>query len=192
MNVFDLIKQYLKNPISDEQLAVKAESIANEVGINLASIYNAENNTFDEATSRFIAEEVDKQVSSIALAVTSEATEITTPAVSGKKSKKLSTNDDKSEFPTNGQSVDESIQILIPVIKKLRSTISERTTAIKDVVRQKVIQEKSLAVTELIDLTNEIEPMIVEEFTEKLKGRAKDTKTFLKRFEEAIDEAWSN
>lgn len=190
MSVFDLIKPYLKNGISDEQLAAKAESIANEVGINLASIYNEEANTFDEATAKFIAEEVDKQVSSIALAVTSEVTEITTPAVS-KKSRKLSTNGDKSEF-ANGQSADESIQRLIPVIKNLRSTISERTTAMKDIVRQKVIDEKSLAVTELLDLTNEIEPMIVEEFTEKLKVRSQDTKTFLDRFEAAIDEAWSN
>ena len=191
MNVFDLIKQYLKNAISDEQLAAKAQSIANEVGVDLAAIYNAEANTFDEATAKFIAEEVDKQVSSIALAVTNEVTEITTPVVSGKKSKKLSTNDDKSEF-ANGQSADDSIQRLIPVIKNLRSTISERTTAMKDIVRQKVIDEKSLVVTELLDLTNEIEPMIVEEFTEKLKVRSQDTKMFLKRFETAIDEAWSD
>jgi hypothetical protein len=58
MNVFDLIKQYLKNPISDEQLAVKAQSIANEVGFDLADIYNADTNTFDEATVQFIAQEI--------------------------------------------------------------------------------------------------------------------------------------
>jgi len=58
MNVFDLIKQYLKNPISDEQLAVKAQSIANEVGIDLSAIYKADTNTFDEATVQFIAQEI--------------------------------------------------------------------------------------------------------------------------------------
>ncbi len=58
MNVFDLIKQYLKNPISDEQLAVKVQSIADEVGVDLAAIYNADTNTFDEATVQFIAQEI--------------------------------------------------------------------------------------------------------------------------------------
>jgi division protein CdvB (Snf7/Vps24/ESCRT-III family) len=58
MNVFDLIKQYLKNPISDEQLAVKVQSIADEVGVDLAAIYNADTNTFDEATVLFIAQEI--------------------------------------------------------------------------------------------------------------------------------------
>jgi hypothetical protein len=58
MNVFDLIKQYLKNPISDEQLAVKVQSIADEVGFDLAAIYNADTNTFDEATVQFIAQEI--------------------------------------------------------------------------------------------------------------------------------------
>jgi hypothetical protein len=58
MNVFDLIKQYLKNPISDEQLAVKVQSIADEVGFDLADIYNADTNTFDEATVQFIAQEI--------------------------------------------------------------------------------------------------------------------------------------
>ncbi len=58
MSVFDLIKQYLKNPISDEQLVVKAQSIANEAGINLAAIYNEEANTFDEVTAQFIAQEI--------------------------------------------------------------------------------------------------------------------------------------
>jgi len=58
MNVFDLIKQYLKNPISDEHLAVKVQSIADEVGVDLADIYNADTNTFDEATVQFIAQEI--------------------------------------------------------------------------------------------------------------------------------------
>jgi hypothetical protein len=58
MNVFDLIKQYLKNPISDEQLAVKVQSIADEVGVDLAAIYNADTNTFDESTVQFIAQEI--------------------------------------------------------------------------------------------------------------------------------------
>ena len=58
MNVFDLIKQYLKNPISDEQLAVKVQSIADEAGFDLAAIYNADTNTFDEATVKFISQEI--------------------------------------------------------------------------------------------------------------------------------------
>ena len=58
MNVFDLIKLYLNNPISDEQLIAKAQSIANEVGVDLAAIYNAGTNTFDEATVQFIAQEI--------------------------------------------------------------------------------------------------------------------------------------
>ena len=86
MNVFDLIKQYLKNPISDEQLAVKTQSIANEVGVDLAAIYNAEANTFDEATARFIAEEVDK-ANNLPAVINNDAQLATTePKKKGKKS----------------------------------------------------------------------------------------------------------
>jgi hypothetical protein len=46
--VFDIVKCYLTQDISDEELEAKATAIAHQVGLDLDSIYDPEPETFNE------------------------------------------------------------------------------------------------------------------------------------------------
>lgn len=184
MNVFSLIKDKLKHNIPDEELIAKAQVIANEVGLDLNQLYNQEENTYDEANVKFIAEEIDKvQESAITLNTGNVAVETT-----NKKPKKASIKPESN----NTGSANDSIQKLIPVVKELRKTIADQTDAMKDAVRQKVQEEKDSTVEELLQLTNNLQADIVSELTEKLRKGSDDTRAFLSEFETVFDEAWGD
>jgi hypothetical protein len=181
MSVFDIIRTYLTQDISDEQLEARAIAIANEVGLDLDSIYNSESNTFDEPNIRFIAEEIDKQAGSIALIPNSNSIDLVTEKP-GKK----------SQNARNKNTGHDSIEELKPVIRQLGQTISSRATTMKNIVARKVEEKENLIVDDLVGLTNDMESNIVEKFTTELKKRSEENKNFLKEFESAFDEAWGN
>jgi hypothetical protein len=181
MSVFDIIRTYLTQDISDEQLEARAIAIANEVGLDLNSIYNSESNTFDEPNIRFIAEEIDKQAGSIALIPNSNSNDLVTEKP-GKK----------AQNARNKNTGNDSIEELKPVIRQLGQTISSRATTMKNIVARKVEEKENLIVDDLVGLTNDMESNIVEKFTTELKKRSEENKNFLKEFESAFDEAWGN
>ena len=181
MNVFDIIKGYLTQDISDEELEAKAIAIANEVGLDLTSIYDPESETFNEPNVQFIAEEIDKQSGSIALIPNSNSIDLVTekPGKKARNTKNKSTGHD-------------SVEELKPVIRELGQTISLRATTMKNIVARKVEEKKNLIVDDLVGLTNNMESDIVEKFTTELKKRSEENKNFLKEFESAFNEAWGN
>lgn len=181
MSVFNVIRTYLTQDISDEQLEARAIAIANEVGLDLTSIYDSESNTFDEPNIRFIAEEIDKQSGSIALIPNSNSIDLVT-----EKPKK------KSQNTKNKSTGHNPIEELKPVIRQLEQTISSRATTMKSIVAKKVEQKENLIVDDLVGLTNNMESSIVEKFTTELKKRSEENKNFLKEFESAFDEVWGN
>ena len=181
MSVFDIIRTYLTQDISDEQLEARAIAIANEVGLDLTSIYDPESNTFDEPNIRFIAEEIDKQSGSIALIPNSNSIDLVTEKP-GKKAQNV----------RNKNTGHDSIEELKPVIRQLGQTISSRATTMKNIVARKVEEKENLIVDDLVGLTNDMESNIVEKFTTELKKRSEENKNFLKEFESAFDEAWGN
>lgn len=184
MNVFSLIREKLKHNIPDEELIAKSQIIANEVGLDLNQLYNQEENTYDEANVKFIAEEINKLQES---AITLNTSNVTLGATNKKSKKTLS----KPESGSN-ESANDSIQKLIPVVTELRETIADQATAMKHAVRKKVEKERDLVVQELIELTNNLPSDIVRQFTEKLKEGSDETRAFLSEFETAFDKAWGN
>lgn len=184
MNVFSLIREKLKYDIPDEELITKAQSIANEVGLDLNQLYNPKENTYDEANVKFIAEEIDKlQESAIILNTSNVALE-----TANKKSKKPSIKPESN----NTGSANDSIQKLIPVVKELRKTIADQTDAMKDAVKRKVREEKDSTVEELLQLTNNLQSDIVSELTEKLRKGLDNNQAFLVELESAFNEAWGD
>ena len=181
MNVFDVIRTYLTQDISDEELEARAIAIANEVELDLNSIYDSESKTFDEPNVKFIAEEIDKQTGSIALIPNSNSIDLVT-----EKPKK------KSQNARNKNPGHDSVEELKPVIRQLGQTISSRVTTMKNIVAKKVEEKEDLIVNELVGITNGMESNIVEKFTTELKKRSEENKNFLKEFESAFDEAWGN
>lgn len=181
MNVFDIIKNYLTQDISDEELETRAIAIANEVGLDLTSIYDPESETFNEPNVQFIAEEIDKQAGSIALIPNSNSIDLVTEKP-GKK----------AQNTRNKNTGHDSIEELKPVIRQLGQTISSRATTTRNIVAKKVEEKENLIVDDLVRLTNDMESNIVEKFTTELKKRSEENKNFLKEFESAFDEAWGN
>ena len=181
MSIFNIIRTYLTQDISDEQLEARAIAIANEVGLDLNSIYDPESNTFDEPNIRFIAEEIDKQAGSIALIPNSNSIDLVTE----KPGKKTQNTKNKS---TGRNPIEE----LKPVIRQLNQTISSQATTMKGIVAKKVKEKEDLIVDELVGITDGMESNIVEKFTAELKKRSEENKNFLEEFESAFDEAWGN
>jgi hypothetical protein len=176
MTVIEYIRQYLKIriSISDDVLWAEIQAIAQQLGIDL--------NNIDEAYAQLIAEEIDKNVSSLSVAETDQA--IAATGKNGKKSKK--------DAPTSPAITDsDPIERLKPVVRGLHSTISAQTGAMKDIVRRKVEEKEDLVVDELLELTNGMNANIVHKFTRKLEARAKETESFLAEFEGVFDEAFS-
>jgi hypothetical protein len=181
MNVFDIIKGYLTQDISDEELEAKATAIAHQVGLDLGSIYDPESETFNEPNAQFIAEEIDKQSGSMTLIPGSSSIDLV-----AQKPKK------KAQNTKNKNTGHNPIEDLKPVIRQLGQTISSRATTMKNIVAKKVEEKEDSIVDDLVGLTNNMESNIVEKFTTELKKRSEENKNFLKEFESAFDEVWGN
>jgi hypothetical protein len=181
MSVFDIIRTYLTQDISDEQLEARAIAIAHEVELDLTSIYDPESETFNEPNVKFIAEEIDKQSGSIALIPNSNSIDLVTE----KPGKKTRNTKNKS---TGHNPVED----LKPVIIQLNQTISSRATTMKNIVARKVEEKENSIVDDLVRITNGMESNIVGKFTAELKKRSEENKNFLEEFESAFDEAWGN
>ncbi|MEY2910786.1 MAG: hypothetical protein RLZZ184_95 [Cyanobacteriota bacterium] len=182
MNVFDLIKQYLKNPISDEQLAVKAQSIANEVGVDLAAIYNAEANTFDEATARFIAEEVDKSNNLPAVINNDTQLATTEPKKKGKKSQISNTNTPNA----NG------VEALRPAVQNLKTAVESETKEIIQVFDSNCGRVESAVTAKIMERCQQINPNIIAKVSSELEGYTNQSASFRQQIESIFDEAFED
>jgi len=181
MNVFNIIRNYVTQDISDEELEAKATAIANEVELDLNSIYDSESKTFDEPNVKFIAEEIDKRSGSIALIPGGSSIDLVTQKP-GKK----------AQNTKNKNTGHNPIGDLKPVIMQLNQAISLRATTMKDIVAKKVEEKEDSIVDDLVGITNGMESNIVEKFTTELKKRSEENKNFLQEFESAFDEVWGN
>jgi tRNA A-37 threonylcarbamoyl transferase component Bud32 len=182
MNVFDLIKQYLKNAISDEQLAAKAQSIANEVGINLAAIYNAEANTFDEATARFIAEEVDKANNLPAVINNDTQLATTEPKKKGKKSEINNTNTPNA----NG------VEALRPAVQSLKTAVESETKEIIQVFDSNCGRVESAVTAKIMERCQQINPNIIAKVSSELEGYTDQSASFRQQIGSIFDEAFED
>lgn len=182
MSVFDLIKPYLKNGISDEQLAAKAESIANEVGINLASIYNEETNTFDEATARFIAEEVDKSNNLPAVINNDTQLATTEPKKKGKKSEISNTN----TLNTNG------VEALRPAVQNLKAAVESETKEIIQVFDSNCGRVESAVTAKIMQRCQQINPNIIAKVSSELEGYTNQSASFRQQIGSIFDEAFED
>ena len=182
MNVFDLIKQYLKNPISDEQLAVKTQSIANEVGVDLAAIYNAEANTFDEATARFIAEEVDKANNLPAVINNDTQLATTEPKKKGKKSEISNTNMPNA----NG------VEALRPAVQNLKTAVESETKEIIQVFDSNCGRVESAVTAKIMQRCQQINPNIIAKVSSELEGYTNQSASFRQQIGSIFDEAFED
>ena len=183
MNVFDLIKQYLKNPISDEQLAVKTQSIANEVGVDLVAIYNAEANTFDEATARFIAEEVDKS-NNLPAVVNSNDTQLATtePKKKGKKSEISNTNTPSTI----------GVEALRPAVQNLKTAVESETKEIIQVFDSNCGRVESAVTAKIMQRCQQINPNIIAKVSSELEGYTNQSASFRQQIGSIFDEAFED
>ena len=172
MTVADLVKSFMKSEMSVEQVWEKTQTICGQYGIDPAAL--------DDANAQFVAGEIDKENSG--LAVGGGSGQLAVADQAGDKRKKK-----KSDSTANNS---DPIERLIPVIKDLHTTVSTQTGAMKDIVRRKVEEKKNSAVEELLALTDGINEEILLDFTKGLEARSQETKSFLDRFEGAFDEAW--
>jgi putative protein kinase ArgK-like GTPase of G3E family len=182
MNVFDLIKQYLKNPISDEQLAVKAQSIANEVGIDLSAIYNEAANTFDEATAKFIAEEVDKANNLPAVINNDTQLATTEPKKKGKKSEISNTNAPN----TNG------VEALRPAVQNLKTAVESETKEIIQVFDSNCGRVESAVTAKIMQRCQQINPNIIAKVSSELEGYTNQSASFRQQIGSIFDEAFED
>lgn len=174
MTVVDLVRQHLKvkTDISDADLWVLVQQIAESLFIDV--------NAIDDAYGELIAGEIDKIGGGLSVTENSSLSIVEEPK-NGKKNKR--------NAPATTDNSDP-IERLIPVIKDLHTTVSAQTGAMKDIVRRKVQQKKVSAVQELLELTDGMNEEILLDFTRELEARSQETKSFLDRFERAVDEAW--
>ena len=183
MSVFDLIKPYLRNPISDEQLAAKAQSIAGEVGINLDTIYNPEANTFDEATAKFIAEEVDK-ANNLPAVVNSNDTQLATtePKKKGKKSEISNTNTPNTI----------GVETLRPAVQNLKTAVESETKEIIQVFDNNCGKVENAVTAKIMQRCQQINPNIIAKVSSELEGYTNQSATFRQQIGSIFDEAFSD
>jgi uncharacterized protein YicC (UPF0701 family) len=181
MNVFDLIKQYVKNPISDEQLAVKAQSIANEVGVDLSAIYNETANTFDEATAKFIAEEVDKS-NNLPAVINNDAQLATAEPKKKKKSEISNTNAPN----TNG------VEALRPAVQNLKTAVESETKEIIQVFDSNCGRVESAVTAKIMQRCQQINPNIIAKVSSELEGYTNQSASFRQQIGSIFDEAFED
>ena len=182
MNVFDLIKQYLKNPISDEQLAVKAESIANEVGIDLNSLFDSVANTYDKATVEFIANEVDKANNLPAVINNDTQLATTEPKKKGKKSEISNTNMPNA----NG------VEALRPAVQNLKTAVESETKEIIQVFDSNCGRVESAVTAKIMQRCQQINPNIIAKVSSELEGYTNQSASFRQQIGSIFDEAFED
>lgn len=182
MSVFDLIKPLLKNPISDEQLVAKAQSIANEVGINLDSLFDSVANTYDKATVEFIANEVDK-ANNLPVVNNNDAQLATTePKKKGKKSEISST----STPNTIG------VETLRPAVQNLKTAVESETKEIIQVFDSNCGKVESAVTAKIMQRCQQINPNIIAKVSSELEGYTNQSASFRQEIGSIFDEAFSD
>lgn len=182
MSVFDLIKPYLKNPISDEQLAAKTQSIASEVGINLDTIYNPAANTFDEATVKFIAEEVDKANNLPAVVNNDTQLATTEPKKKGKKSEISNTNTPNTI----------GVETLRPAVQNLKVAVESETKEIIQVFDSNCGKVENAVTAKIMQRCQQINPNIIAKVSSELEGYTNQSASFRQQIGSIFDEAFSD
>ncbi len=182
MNVFDLIKQYLTNPISDEQLIAKAQSIANEVGIDLNSLFDSVANTYDKATVEFIANEVDKANNLPAVVNNDTQLATTEPKKKGKKSEISNTNAPN----TNG------VEALRPAVQNLKTAVESETKEIIQVFDSHCGRVESAVTAKIMQRCQQINPNIIAKVSSELEGYTNQSASFRQQIGSIFDEAFED
>ncbi len=182
MNVFDLIKQYLTNPISDEQLIAKAQSIANEVGIDLNSLFDSVANTYDKATVEFIANEVDKANNLPAVVNNDTQLATTEPKKKGKKSEISNTNAPN----TNG------VEALRPAVQNLKTAVESETKEIIQVFDSNCGRVESAVTAKIMQRCQQINPNIIAKVSSELEGYTNQSASFRQQIGSIFDEAFED
>jgi hypothetical protein len=182
MNVFDLIKPLLKNPISDEQLIAKAQSIANEVGIDLNSLFDSVAKTYDKATVEFIANEVDKANNLPAVVNNDTQLATTEPKKKGKKSEISNTNMPNA----NG------VEALRPAVQNLKTAVESETKEIIQVFDSNCGRVESAVTAKIMQRCQQINPNIIAKVSSELEGYTNQSASFRQQIGSIFDEAFED
>lgn len=183
MSVFDLIKPLLKNPISDEQLVAKAQSIANEVGINLDSLFDSVANTYDKATVEFIANEVDK-ANNLPAVISNNDTQLATtePKKKGKKSEISNTNTPSTI----------GVETLRPAVQNLKVAVESETKEIIQVFDSNCGKVENAVTAKIMQRCQQINPNIIAKVSSELEGYTNQSASFRQQIGSIFDEAFSD
>lgn len=181
MTIFDLIKQYIKIPISDDELESKSRTIASDLSLNLDDLYNPEANTFDEATVKFLAEEIDKNsaILTVPEVVKSELAEVT----------KTSKKNNKKNTPS---AINQNIESLKPAVINLKTAVAGEADAMLQVFDEKSAQVENAVTARIMNRCKQINPNIISKVSAELQEYTNESASFRTEIGSIFDQAFAD
>ena len=168
MNIDEYVRSFMNSEVPLDYVWEQTQKISSEMGIDLR-------NELDEATARFIAEEIDK-VASASLAARPEAA----IAVEKKKTSK------KEKTTNNG-----SVERLKPAVGNLKTAVEEESTAMLAVFNNKAQQVENAVAAKILDRCKAINPNIISLVSEELECYTRDSASFLEQIGQIFEETFA-